>query len=86
MGRPVVVADHGGAAEQVIAGQTGWRFTPGDAKALAGALADALAIGKDARAQLADTAIRHVHSRYSKTGMCLATLDVYAELRQRRAI
>jgi glycosyltransferase involved in cell wall biosynthesis len=86
MGRPVVVADHGGAAEQVLAGETGWRFTPGDAAALAGALAEALAIGKDARARLADKAIRHVHSRYSKTGMCTATLDIYAELRQRRAI
>ncbi|RZV98271.1 MAG: glycosyltransferase, partial [Rhodobacteraceae bacterium] len=86
MGRPVVVADHGGTAEQVLAGETGWRFPPGDAPALAGALAEALAIDKDARAQLADKAIRHVHSRYSKTGMCTATLDIYAELRQRRAI
>lgn len=84
MGRPVVVADHGGAAEQVIASETGWLFTPGNAKALAGALADALSIDADARARLADTAIRHVHNRYSKAGMCLATLDIYAELRQRR--
>jgi len=84
MGRPVVVADHGGAAEQVIAGETGWLFTPGDARTLAGALADALAIDAEARARLADAAIRHVRSRYSKTGMCTATLDVYAELRQRR--
>ena len=86
MGRPVVVANHGGAAEQVIVGKTGWLFTPGDATALADALAQALAIGKDVRAQLADTAIKHVHKRYSKTGMCTATLDIYAELRQRRPI
>ena len=84
MGRPVVVASHGGAVEQVIAGETGWLFAPGNAKALAGALADALAIGADGRARLAETAIKHVHSRYSKTGMCTATLDAYAELRQRR--
>jgi len=86
MGRPVVVADHGGAAEQVIASETGWLFSPGDATALAGALADALAIDADARARLADTAMRHVHQRYSKTGMCSATLDIYAELRQRRPV
>ena len=84
MGRPVVVANHGGAAEQLIAGETGWLFTPGNAKALAGALADSLSINADARARLADTATRHVHSRYSKTGMCSATLDIYSELRQRR--
>jgi glycosyltransferase involved in cell wall biosynthesis len=84
MGRPVVVADHGGGAEQVIADVTGWLFTPGNAKALSGALADALSIDADVRARLADTATRHVHDRYSKTGMCSATLDIYAELRHRR--
>ena len=86
MGRPVVVANHGGAAEQVVIGETGWLFPPKDAAALADALSDAMAIGEDARAQLANTAIKHVHSRYSKTGMCAATLDIYAELRQRRPI
>ena len=85
MGRPVVVADHGGAAEQVIAGETGWLFPPGDAPALADALADALSIGAEARARLARTAITNVHEHYSKTGMCAATLDIYAELRQWRS-
>ena len=85
MGRPVVVADHGGAAEQIIAGDTGWLFTPGDANALADALGEALSIGAQARAQLASTAVQHVHNRYSKIGMCAATLDIYAELEQRRA-
>ena len=86
MGRPVVVADHGGAAEQVIVGETGWLVAPGDATGLADALAGALAIGADARARLADTAIKHVRHVYSKTGMCSATLDIYAELRQRRPV
>jgi glycosyltransferase involved in cell wall biosynthesis len=84
MGRPVVVADHGGAAEQIMAGETGWLFPPGDAKALADALSNALAIDANARARLADMAIGHVRQLYSKTGMCSATLDIYAELRQRR--
>ena len=83
MGRPVVVANHGGAAEQVIAGETGWLFTPGDPAGLADALADALAVDAEARARLAKTAIDHVHRHYSKRGMCEATLDIYAELRQR---
>jgi glycosyltransferase involved in cell wall biosynthesis len=85
MGRPVVVADHGGAAEQVNAGETGWLFRPGDANALADALSHALAIDVNARARLADMAIGHVRQLYSKTGMCSATLDIYAELRQRRS-
>lgn len=84
MGRPVVVADHGGAAEQVIAGETGWLFPPGDAGALTDALARALSIGAPARARLAQAAVNHVRRHYSKTGMCAATLDIYAELRQRR--
>ncbi len=83
MGRPVVVADHGGAAEQVIAGETGWLFAPGDASSLADALAQALSIDADARARLAQTAVDHVRRHYSKTAMCSATLDIYAELRQR---
>lgn len=86
MGGPVVVADHGGAAEQVIVGETGWLFRPGDATALAESLADALTIDANARARLADRAIRHVHHQYSKTAMCSATLEIYAELRHRRAI
>ncbi|MDH3737859.1 MAG: glycosyl transferase, partial [Alphaproteobacteria bacterium] len=68
-----------------IAGETGWLFTPGDANALADALGEALSIGAQARAQLASTAVQHVHNRYSKIGMCAATLDIYAELEQRRA-
>ena len=84
MGRPVVVANHGGAAEQVIAGETGWLFRPGDPSALADELSNALALDANARARLADVAIGHVRQLYSKTGMCSATLDIYAELRQRR--
>ena len=83
MGRPVVVADHGGAVEQIVAGKTGWLFPPGDAPALADALAQALAISAEQRAAMAKLSISHVHERYSKTGMCAATLEIYAELRQR---
>lgn len=85
MGRPVVVSNHGGAAEQILADQTGWLFKPNDAEALANALATALALSVAQRAQLAETATKHVHGLYSKTGMCSATLDIYAELRQRQS-
>jgi len=80
MGRPVVVADHGGASEQVIEGVTGWRFTPGDPQAMAEALEIALAIGDNARALLAECAAEHVRANFAKSGMCAATLRVYADL------
>jgi len=80
MGRPVVVADHGGASEQVIEGLTGWRFTPGDPQALADTLETALAIGDDARTVLAERAAEHVRANFAKSGMCAATLRVYADL------
>lgn len=85
MGRPVVVADHGGGAEQVIAGETGWLFTPRDASSLADALSAALEIDAASRERLANKAIQHVRRHYTKSGMCAATLDIYAELRQRRS-
>ncbi len=82
MGRPVVVADHGGAAEQVIEGETGWRFTPGNPQALTDALETALALDADARATLAVRAAEHARGNYSKAGMCAATLRVYAGLHE----
>ncbi len=82
MGRPVVVADHGGATEQVLAGQTGWRFAPGDPDAFADALETALDLGADRRAALAERAAAHVREHYSKTGMCAATLRIYAALHE----
>jgi glycosyltransferase involved in cell wall biosynthesis len=82
MGRPVVVADHGGAAEQVIDGATGWRFAPGDPQALADALATALALGPTRRAILADRAAAHARAKYSKSGMCAATLRIYAQIHE----
>lgn len=78
MGRPVVVADHGGAAEQVIDGVTGWRFAPGNPDAFADALETALSLDAEARARLAVTAAEHARTHYAKTGMCAATLRIYA--------
>jgi glycosyltransferase involved in cell wall biosynthesis len=85
MGRPVVVADHGGAAEQVLAGETGWRFAPGDPQAMADALETALVLDAGGRAALAERAAAHARGKYSKAGMCAATLRIYAEVRAGRA-
>mgnify|MGYP000969824482 FL=1 len=80
----VVVGDHGGAAEQVIEGVTGWRFAPGDPEAFADALETALALDPEARAALALTASEHARSKYAKTGMCASTLRIYASVFESR--
>lgn len=85
-GRPVVVTDHGAAAETVAAPpevattlRTGWRVPPGDAAALAGALAEALALAPGERQALAARARLNAR-RFSLERMCESTLGVYAQL------
>ena len=80
MGRPVIASDHGGARETVIAGETGWLVTPGDADALAQALRKALAMSGDERETVARRAITHIRDNYTKQQMCDATIAVYREL------
>lgn len=80
MGRPVIATAHGGAAETVSPGETGWLVPPGDAGALAAALDQALALDEAARAALGERAREAVLARYTTERMCAATLDVYREL------
>jgi len=80
MGRMVVAANHGGAAEQIVDGQTGWLFRPGDASDLARTLEQVLNLSPEARDQVATQAMAQVHSLYDKDKMCAATLEVYREL------
>ena len=80
MARPVVVADHGGPAETVEDGVTGWRVLPGDAAALAAALDHVLALSEAERAAIGARARETVTIRYTLTAMQQATLAVYAEL------
>jgi glycosyltransferase involved in cell wall biosynthesis len=80
MGRPVVATDHGGARETIAPGATGWLAPPGDPAALAAALAEALALGPEARGQLARRARAQVAAGYSRDAMCAKTIAVYEEL------
>jgi glycosyltransferase involved in cell wall biosynthesis len=80
MGRPVVATDHGGARETVLAHETGWLVPPGDTRALAGAIAEALALTADQRAILAERAITHARARFGIERMCAETLAVYREI------
>jgi len=88
MNRPVIVADHGGARETVLdaadsgglAGATGWRVLPGDAGALATAMAAALSASPRDRAAMGERGRAFVESRYSVEAMTDATLEVYRDL------
>ncbi len=80
MGRPVIAADHGGARETVVPGETGWLVTPGDADALAGAIAAALALEDEHRARLGQRGRAHVQANFTVELMRAHTLDLYREL------
>lgn len=78
MGRPVIAADAGAARETVVEGETGWLVPPHDAGALAGALAEALALDGRQREVVAAAARTHVAERFTVERMCRLTLDTYA--------
>ena len=80
MGRLVIVADHGGAAETVEHDVTGWRLPPGDATVLAQAIAAGLALDEAQLALFGTAARASVVARFSAARMGAATLAVYAEL------
>jgi glycosyltransferase involved in cell wall biosynthesis len=86
MGAPVIVTDIGAAPETVLAPpqtsadeRTGWRVPPGDARALAEALSQALSLGATARENMARRARAHVEGAFSLEAMTRATLAVYVE-------
>lgn len=80
MGRPVVVADHGGARECVIEGETGWLVPAGDPDALADAIRRMLALTPDVRRAIAARAVAHIAENFSKDTMAAKTLAVYDEV------
>ena len=80
MARPVIGTDHGGAAETIEHGVTGWRVRPGDAAALAERLDAILALSAEARMAFGARARAAVEARYTVRAMQDATLDVYREV------
>ena len=80
LGRPVVGSNHGGVAETVLPGETGWLVPSDDPVALAGALREALGLIGEERARWAARAMDHVRQNYSKQLMCARTIAVYHEL------
>ncbi len=80
MGAPVIAADHGGAREVVVDGETGWLSPAGDAEALSARIERALQLDAAARSGLARTARARAEALFSKTSLQEATLRVYREL------
>jgi glycosyltransferase involved in cell wall biosynthesis len=87
MGTPVIVSDLGAVPETVIGPpqclpqeRTGWHVPPGDAGALADAIADVLALRPSQRDALACRARQHVEGHFSLEHMVGETLDVYTAL------
>lgn len=80
MGRPVIVTGIGAYRETVVEGETAWVVPPDDPDALAGALAQSLAMTEEERAAVSARARAFVAGRYTREMMCGRTLEVYAEL------
>ena len=80
MGRPTLVANHGGAPEIIIDGVTGWLFKPGDAIDLADKINKALSLDQDDRKKMAINAIERTKLNFNNEMMCVKTLKVYEEL------
>jgi len=87
MGCPVIATDIGAPPETVAAvpavaqGETtGWLVPPGDAAALATAMAEALSLAPDARAALGARARTRATGRFSLDAMRHQTLEVYDAL------
>ena len=80
MAKPVIAADHGGAQETVIEGESGARFEPGNANSLAACIRSLVSIGPVARAGMGQTGRAHSLQHFSKRGLQAATLSVYSAL------
>ena len=80
MGRPVIAADHGGARETVVDGETGARFTPGDAQALTGAIRSLISVGATTRNTMGQNGRLYIKQHFSAAGLQAATLSLYTAL------
>lgn len=79
MGRPVIVSDAGGPRETVTP-ETGLAVPPGDAAALARAMAALADLGAEGRRAMGARGRANAAANYSLPAMQRATLAIYAEL------
>ncbi|WP_420430632.1 glycosyltransferase family 4 protein [Hyphobacterium sp.] len=79
-GLPVIVADHGGAREVVVHGETGWRTLPSDAGALAKTLQTAHRLDTATRSAMGAAGQARIMARFTVAALQESTLRVYREL------
>ena len=84
MGRLVVAFDHGGAAESIVHGKTGWLADPVDEDSLAECLAKALDFTARQRETMAVETRNHIEAGFSTELMCSRTIAIYARLLKAR--
>ena len=84
MGRPVLAAAHGGPAEIVVPGETGWLVAPGDGDAWTAAIAQALETPAERRVAMGEHARQRAKLLYSLSAMCDATFSLYRRLLEAR--
>jgi glycosyltransferase involved in cell wall biosynthesis len=80
MGRPVVAEDGGGAAEAVRPDVTGWLAPAGNPAVLAQAIAQALSLSVERRAELARAGQEHVRGRFAQAHSNQQMLRLYERL------
>jgi glycosyltransferase involved in cell wall biosynthesis len=77
LGLPVIAAAHGGLAETIRDGDTGFLVEPGSPDALAAAIERLLDIGPEGRSAMGAKGAARVRQHYSKAALQAATLAVY---------
>ncbi len=85
MGKPVIVADHGGQRETVIEGETGTRAEPGSVPALTACIRTLANLPPEARSAMGQAGQTYVRTHFSKKQLQSATLNVYAQLLLKQA-
>ncbi len=79
MGVPVVATAHGGSLETIVAGKTGWLFSPFDVEGFANVLAEAVK-DEQKRKKMGARAMAWVADHFTTAHMCAKTLRLYEEL------
>lgn len=80
MAKPVIASDHGGARETVLPGVSGLLTPPGDAAALAAAIANLLERPKSDLSRMGEAGQAHVRANFSVEQMQRETLALYESL------
>ncbi len=85
MSKLVISTNHGGAAETIMHGKTGYLVTPNDVPALTDVIRQLLSLSREEREMMGRISREHVARYFSLEQMCEKTLGVYDEILQERA-